>query len=74
MAEVLAEFKFRPLRKKLLWNQATMMRLLYVTYCTLSEVRDYWRNKAGAVANGRGAWVALCAHPAHTDADTDTDM
>jgi hypothetical protein len=22
------------------------MRFLYVRYCTLSEVRDYWRNKA----------------------------
>jgi hypothetical protein len=24
-----------------------MTRFHYVRYCTLSEVRDYWRNKAG---------------------------
>jgi hypothetical protein len=24
--------------------------------------------------NGRGAWVALCAHPTHTDTDSDTSL
>jgi len=30
------------------WNQATMMRFRCVRYCTLTEVRDYWRNKVDA--------------------------
>jgi hypothetical protein len=29
-----------------IWNQVTMMRFHYVRYCTLSEVWDYWQNKA----------------------------
>jgi hypothetical protein len=28
-----------------LWNQATMKSCCYVRYCSLSDVRDYWRNK-----------------------------
>jgi hypothetical protein len=48
-----------------------MMRFRYVRYCTLSEVRDYWRTKAGGDAkkseNGRGAWVAISDHPTDTD-------
>jgi hypothetical protein len=43
--EVLAEFKFRRLAN-VLSNQATVMTFRYVRYCTMSEVRDYWRNKA----------------------------
>jgi hypothetical protein len=39
------------------------------------KVRDYWRNKADGTPNtsenGCDAWVALCAHPTHTDSDTD---
>jgi hypothetical protein len=48
-----------------------MMRFRYVSYCTVSDVRDNWRNKADGdrSENGRGAWVALCAHPTHTDID-----
>jgi hypothetical protein len=49
------------------------MRLRYVEHCTLLQVWDYWRNKAdGAhnrLENDRGAWVTLCAHATHTDAD-----
>jgi hypothetical protein len=41
----LAELRFRRLVKTLLRNQVTMMRFCHVRYCTLSEVRDYWRNK-----------------------------
>jgi hypothetical protein len=53
MAKALAEFKFRRLGKHFLWNQATMMRFRHVRYCTLSEVWDYWRNKA----DGNAEWV-----------------
>jgi hypothetical protein len=43
MAKALAKFKFRRLSKRLYGNK----RFRYVRYCTLSEVRDYWRNNAG---------------------------
>jgi hypothetical protein len=43
----------------------------YVRYCTLSEVWDYWKNKADRIhnrsENGCGAWVTLCANPTHID-------
>jgi hypothetical protein len=51
-----------------------MMRFRCVRYCSLSEVRDYWRNKAEVMHSrsegGRGVWVALCAHLPHNDTDT----
>jgi hypothetical protein len=46
MPNALAEFRFRRLGEHFLWIKATTMRFRYVIYCTLSEVRDYWRNKA----------------------------
>jgi hypothetical protein len=48
-----------------------MMKFPYVRHCTLSEARDYWRNKVDGdaqwVTKWRGAGVALCSHPTHTD-------
>jgi hypothetical protein len=42
----------------------------------MSEVRDYWRNKADGMHSrsekGCGARVALFAHPTHIDNDTHT--
>jgi hypothetical protein len=46
MAKALSVFKFRRLRKNCLWNQANTIRFRHVGDCTLSELRDYWRNKA----------------------------
>jgi hypothetical protein len=50
-----------------------MVRFRCVRYSALSEVWDYWRNKVDGEhnrsENGRGAWVALHAHPTHTDID-----
>jgi hypothetical protein len=52
-----------------------MMKFYHMIYCTVWKVRDYWRNKADGTPNtsenGRGTWVALCAHPTYTDSDTD---
>jgi hypothetical protein len=44
MAKALAEFKFCHLGKYFYGIVTTVMRFHYVRYCTLSEVRDYWRN------------------------------
>jgi hypothetical protein len=52
-----------------------MMRFLYVTYCTSTEVRTTGGIKQVEMhnrsENGRGACVALCAHPTHADSDTE---
>jgi hypothetical protein len=42
----LVGFRRHGLDKHFLWNQAILMRFHYVRYCTLSEVWDYWQNKA----------------------------
>jgi hypothetical protein len=51
------------------------MRFRYVRTYNLSEVWDYWQNKADGThnrpENGNGAWVALCAHSTYTETDTD---
>jgi hypothetical protein len=54
----------------------TIMRFSYVRYCTLSEVRDYWRGiklmqMRNRSENGCSVRVTLCAHLTHTDTDTD---
>jgi hypothetical protein len=52
------------------------MRFCYVRYCTLSEARDYWQKKQTGThnksENGRGVWLALCAHLTHLDTDADS--
>jgi hypothetical protein len=40
-------------------------------YNTLYFVREQIGTQ-NRLENGRGAWVALCAHPTYTDIDTDT--
>jgi hypothetical protein len=44
------------LRYTFLWNQVTMMRFRYVKYCTLSAVRNYWRNKVDEEAQQIRIW------------------
>jgi hypothetical protein len=47
-----------------------MMRFRYVRYCTLSEARDYGRNKADWNAKKTVAVRgSLCAHPTCTDTE-----
>jgi hypothetical protein len=62
MAKASAELKFRRLGKLFLWNQATMMTFCCVRYCTLSEARDYWRNKAYG-AHNRSKMVGMPCAP-----------
>jgi hypothetical protein len=52
------------------------MRLRCVRQGTLSEVRDCWRIKQmhNRSESGRGARVALCAHPTRTDTDSGADV
>jgi hypothetical protein len=72
IAKSLSDFKFRRLGEHF-YGAKELLRFLYVRHCTSSEVRDYWRNKAGThskSANGRGARVALRGHPTHTDTAT----
>jgi hypothetical protein len=45
--KALAKFKFHHLGKHFYGTkQVTMMRFCYVRYYTLSQVWDYWQNKA----------------------------
>jgi hypothetical protein len=50
------------------YDKITLCKTLYI-----SEVRDYWRNKADGTRNrlesGRSAWVAI--RQTHTDSDTE---
>jgi hypothetical protein len=60
------------LRYTFLRNQASMMIFRYVKYFTVSEVRNYWRNKtdvgrATNQKNNNGA-LAFYARPTHVKA------
>jgi hypothetical protein len=63
MAKTLTEVKFRRLSKYFLGTKATVMRSRDAGYCILSEVRDYWRNKADEDAQKIRKWSACAPTP-----------
>jgi hypothetical protein len=71
MAKALAGFKCRPLGKHC--NGARRLFVIrYARYYTLSEVRDYWRNKTcGVTVHHKSVAVqgSPCAPTPHTDTD-----
>jgi hypothetical protein len=79
MAKTSGEFIFRRLGKHF-YATKRLYVFRYVRYCTLLEVRDYWRNKADGDPTVDQKMVAMygspCAptHPPHTDTDSDTTV
>jgi hypothetical protein len=71
MAKALVQFKFRFLGNH--FKEPSDYDEIPLRYCTLSEVRTNGGVKQigthDSSENGRSAWVALCAHPTHTDTE-----